>query len=326
MLEEVEVEGGGWIWLGKWTVSIAGDGGVYCRGRYCSTRPLLSDLHTCMLACMYKRFSLSLEKKKGKRRREKDLWVMDGLGGFAFIGVGLGRVWPRPVRSSAKKDWRCSAFDVVRQRDVREGGALIVFFAGTDARAMPQNQLANAGCGVGVVSVLHAAKDRSKWPVLASSARATLRRLRETSRGAEVIVVAESLGALFALAMLRTEPNLADRLVLINPATAFVRTPFLRYGSSLLPLLRIDTSGNFLYPLASVILWNFLANHNRVATENVHRSDLLSLPAVDISTAPLDTTIHRFHLMRSINFSNEVTFLPHIRSSPKIHARFETCR
>ncbi|KAJ8905448.1 hypothetical protein NDN08_001955 [Rhodosorus marinus] len=185
---------------------------------------------------------------------------------------------------------------------------LVVFFAGMDARALPVNQVRCAGEGVSIASIYHGPRDKSGWPTLRSAARAALRNLKNELQPSQVIVIAESLGAVFALSALVVEPLLVDRLVLVNSATAFRSSSLVGAGAALLPVLRIDSSGKLLYPLAATVLWRFLTSPDRVDPENITPGPVMQLPSVNVSSAPLEAAEHRLRLIRRPPFRDrEIT-------------------
>mmetsp|Transcript_16688 Transcript_16688/g.68357 ORF Transcript_16688/g.68357 Transcript_16688/m.68357 type:complete len:294 (+) Transcript_16688:139-1020(+) len=186
----------------------------------------------------------------------------------------------------------------VERVEVPSSRPLVVFFAGMDARPLPVNQVRRAGEGISIASIYHGPRDQSGWPTLRSAARAALRNLKNELQPSQVIVIAESLGAVFALSALVVEPLLADRLVLVNSATAFRSSSLVGAGAALLPVLRIDSSGKLLYPLAATILWQFLTSPAQVDPENITPGPVMKLPSINVSSAPLEAAEHRLRLIR----------------------------
>mmetsp|Transcript_16689 Transcript_16689/g.68363 ORF Transcript_16689/g.68363 Transcript_16689/m.68363 type:complete len:317 (+) Transcript_16689:139-1089(+) len=199
----------------------------------------------------------------------------------------------------------------VERVEVPSSRPLVVFFAGMDARPLPVNQVRRAGEGISIASIYHGPRDQSGWPTLRSAARAALRNLKNELQPSQVIVIAESLGAVFALSALVVEPLLADRLVLVNSATAFRSSSLVGAGAALLPVLRIDSSGKLLYPLAATILWQFLTSPAQVDPENITPGPVMKLPSINVSSAPLEAAEHRLRLIRRPPFRDRVSFQVH---------------
>jgi pimeloyl-ACP methyl ester carboxylesterase len=110
--------------------------------------------------------------------------------------------------------------------------------------------------------------DLTDWDGLA--ARIAL--LIQTELGPEIprralYLCGESFGGCLALKLAVMLPELCDRLILVNPASAFRRQLWLRSIASFKALLPAD-----LYPLSCIVLLPFLANLNRI---EAHDRDLL---------------------------------------------------
>jgi pimeloyl-ACP methyl ester carboxylesterase len=106
--------------------------------------------------------------------------------------------------------------------------------------------------------------DLTDWDGLA--ARIAL--LIKTELGPEVprralYLCGESFGGCLALKLAVMMPELCDRLILVNPASAFRRQMWLRSIASLKGLLPAD-----LYPLSCIALMPFLANLNRIEAQD----------------------------------------------------------
>ncbi|KIY92968.1 Acyltransferase-like protein [Monoraphidium neglectum] len=81
------------------------------------------------------------------------------------------------------------------------------------------------------------AADRSSFEQLVDSVEATLRAAIEAEGGGRpVYLLGESFGGLMALALAERLGDLVDRLVLVNPATSFLKTPWPQAGPLLAAL------------------------------------------------------------------------------------------
>ncbi len=73
--------------------------------------------------------------------------------------------------------------------------------------------------------------DRSSWEMLAQWAIARVQTAHQENRQRRIYLAGESFGACLALKMVVRAPNLFDRLILVNSASAFARQGWLMWGS-----------------------------------------------------------------------------------------------
>lgn len=101
--------------------------------------------------------------------------------------------------------------------------------------------------------------NRQDWPELA---QAVVRLIDEAGRDRPVYLCGESFGGCLALQVALTAPSCLAHLVLINPASALRRYPWMRWATqytSLIPDWLFQTSGAIALPL--------LANFDRISHE-----------------------------------------------------------
>jgi pimeloyl-ACP methyl ester carboxylesterase len=148
--------------------------------------------------------------------------------------------------------------------------------------------------------------DRSDWARLIDRSIKLIH--TELGEGRQIYICGESFGACWAMQVagqmkiqLKTQ---IDKLVLINPASSFVRLPWLTEGSALSSLLPDN-----MYPLSTRILANFLVNPDRVTPH-----DRQSLLEAMLSVRP-QTAAWRLNLLRQFQLQS---VLPEIVDIPAL--------
>jgi pimeloyl-ACP methyl ester carboxylesterase len=142
--------------------------------------------------------------------------------------------------------------------------------------------------------------DRSDWERLIDRAVKLIDMERAGERG--LYLCGESFGACWAMQVAGQMKSQIDKLVLINPASSFVRLPWLTEGSALSSLLP-DT----MYPLSARILAKFLVNADQVSDR-----DRQSLLDAMLSVRP-QTAAWRLNLLRQFQLQSvlpEIVDLP----------------
>jgi pimeloyl-ACP methyl ester carboxylesterase len=142
--------------------------------------------------------------------------------------------------------------------------------------------------------------DRSNWARLIDRSVQLID--TELGRERELYLCGESFGACWAMQVAGQLKTQIDKLVLINPASSFVRLPWLTEGSALSSLLPDN-----MYPLSTRILANFLVNADRVTDRD--RQCLLDAM---LSVRP-QTAAWRLNLLRQFQLDSvlpEIVDLP----------------
>jgi pimeloyl-ACP methyl ester carboxylesterase len=114
--------------------------------------------------------------------------------------------------------------------------------------------------------------DRCPWLVLVQALYNLIYDLIQplhSDRKRLLYLCGESFGGCLALQLLAQYPYLSDRLILVNPASAFQHQPLLRWS---VPF--VHWFAPMLYPLATIALLPFLVDSHRVSEDN--RQSLLS--------------------------------------------------
>jgi pimeloyl-ACP methyl ester carboxylesterase len=127
--------------------------------------------------------------------------------------------------------------------------------------------------------------DLSPWVGLVD--RAVRLILAELAIDQPLYLCGESFGACFAMLVAEQLGTRITKLILINPASSFARSPLLAAGSALSGLLP-----DALYPLSAMILVNFLINQDRVAS--IERQNLIN----EILSVRPQTAAWRLALLR----------------------------
>jgi len=136
-----------------------------------------------------------------------------------------------------------------------------------------------------------ASDDRSNWHALVDRSMQFI--IDELPEGRELYLCGESFGACWAMQVASRMAKSIEKLVLINPASSFVRLPWLTEGSALSSLLPDN-----MYPLSTRILAKFLTNADRVTPED--RQNLLDAM---LSVTP-QTAAWRLSLLRQFRINS----------------------
>ncbi len=127
--------------------------------------------------------------------------------------------------------------------------------------------------------------DRSNWSVMVDRALKLID--TELAEDRQLYLCGESFGACWAMQVAAKLQARIDKLTLINPASSFVRLPWLTEGSALSSMLP-----DRMYPLSTRILANFLVNADRVLPAD--RQKLLDA----MLSVPQQTAAWRLNLLR----------------------------
>jgi pimeloyl-ACP methyl ester carboxylesterase len=144
--------------------------------------------------------------------------------------------------------------------------------------------------------------DRSNWSVMVERSLQLID--TELTEDRQLYLCGESFGACWAMQVAAQLPERIDKLTLINPASSFVRLPWLTEGSALSSMLP-----DRLYPLSTRILANFLVNADRVPAHD--RQKLIDA----MLSVPPQTAAWRLTLLRQFQID---TILPSLVDIPTL--------
>jgi pimeloyl-ACP methyl ester carboxylesterase len=137
---------------------------------------------------------------------------------------------------------------------------------------------------------------QADWPELADG----LLTLADKTFGAEPLTLCgESFGGCWALKAAERLPRNLERLILINPASAFAQNPLLTLGSALTPWLP-----EFTQPFSTLVGLPFLANLSRIDPPDQRRL-LTAMRAL-----PPDAVTRRLDLLRNFRLERPLTQIP----------------
>jgi pimeloyl-ACP methyl ester carboxylesterase len=163
---------------------------------------------------------------------------------------------------------------------------LLVLFPGMDGTGkLFEKQLAGLADRFDVRCLSIANDDQSHWSGLVDQTIRLI--LTELAVDRPLYLCGESFGACFAMLVAEQLSTRIAKLVLINPASSFARSPLLATVSALSGLLP-----DAFYPLSAMILVNFLINQDRVSP--IERQSLLN---AILSVRP-QTAAWRLNLLR----------------------------
>jgi pimeloyl-ACP methyl ester carboxylesterase len=152
---------------------------------------------------------------------------------------------------------------------------LFIFFPGMDGTGkLLHKQIDGLALKFDIRCMTIDSNDRTDWAGLVDRSLTLID--KELVAGQELYLCGESFGACLAMQVAgRSETDIA-KLVLINPASSFMRLPWLAWSSALSGLLP-----DALYPTSAKILVNFL-----IATDRVAATERQSLIDAMLSVQP----------------------------------------
>jgi pimeloyl-ACP methyl ester carboxylesterase len=152
---------------------------------------------------------------------------------------------------------------------------LFIFFPGMDGTGkLLHKQIDGLALKFDIRCMMIDSNDRTDWAGLVDRSLTLID--KELVAGQELYLCGESFGACLAMQVAgRSETDIA-KLVLINPASSFMRLPWLAWSSALSGLLP-----DALYPTSAKILVNFL-----IATDRVAATERQSLIDAMLSVQP----------------------------------------
>jgi pimeloyl-ACP methyl ester carboxylesterase len=162
---------------------------------------------------------------------------------------------------------------------------LFIFFPGMDGTGkLLHKQIDGLALKFDIRCLTIDSNDRTDWVGLVDRSLVLID--RELAVGQELYLCGESFGACLAMQVAGQAKNVA-KLVLINPASSFMRLPWLAWSSALSGLLP-----DALYPTSARILVNFL-----IATDRVAVTERQSLVDAMLSVNP-QAAAWRLNLLR----------------------------
>ncbi len=136
---------------------------------------------------------------------------------------------------------------------------LFIFFPGMDGTGkLLHKQIDGLALKFDIRCMTIDGNDRTDWEGLVNRSLALID--QELAVGQELYLCGESFGACLAMQVAGKSAENVAKLVLINPASSFMRLPWLAWSSALSGLLPDE-----LYPTSAKILVNFLVAADRVA-------------------------------------------------------------
>lgn len=115
--------------------------------------------------------------------------------------------------------------------------------------------------------------DLNDWDILSAHVVDLIKRELRSREKHSVYLCGESFGGCLTLRVALREPELFSRIILVNPASSFVRRPLLQYGAQLLPVLPdIVYRGTALALLPFLVAWKKVNKEDRRALLNEMRS------------------------------------------------------
>jgi pimeloyl-ACP methyl ester carboxylesterase len=165
---------------------------------------------------------------------------------------------------------------------------LFVFFPGMDGTGkLLHKQIDGLAAKFDIRCVTIASNDRTEWTGLVERSLQLI--AAELAEGQELHLCGESFGACLAMQVAGRLGTKISNLVLINPASSFMRLPWLAWSSALSGLLP-----DMMYPTSAKILVNFLIATDRVALGASPVSGLATGLAASVSGAFGDRRYYRY--------------------------------
>jgi pimeloyl-ACP methyl ester carboxylesterase len=163
---------------------------------------------------------------------------------------------------------------------------LFIFFPGMDGTGkLLHKQIDGLALKFDIRCMTIDSNDRTDWAGLVDKSLTLID--KELVAGQELYLCGESFGACLAMQVAGRSETKVAKLVLINPASSFMRLPWLAWSSALSGLLP-----DAMYPTSARILVNFL-----IATDRVAHSERQSLVDAMLSVHP-QAAAWRLNLLR----------------------------
>jgi pimeloyl-ACP methyl ester carboxylesterase len=163
---------------------------------------------------------------------------------------------------------------------------LFIFFPGMDGTGkLLHKQIDGLALKFDIRCMTIDSNDRTDWAGLVDRSLTLID--QELAVGQKLYLCGESFGACLAMQVASKSAETVAKLVLINPASSFMRLPWLAWSSALSGLLP-----DALYPTSAKILVNFL-----IATDRVAATERQSLVDAMLSVNP-QAAAWRLNLLR----------------------------
>jgi pimeloyl-ACP methyl ester carboxylesterase len=145
------------------------------------------------------------------------------------------------------------------------GQPLFIFLPGMDGSGqLLRRQLKGLGSYFSIRCLSIPVDDATSWLDLVQGVTALVRQeLEQNQTSQTVYLCGESFGGCLALGVAAIAPELFQRIVLVNPASAFARLPWMKAASLLTPSLP-----TFIYSSSAAALVPLLISWNRVEQED----------------------------------------------------------
>lgn len=167
---------------------------------------------------------------------------------------------------------------------------LLIFVPGMDGTGLLlRSQLDDLSKAFDIRCLSIPGEDMSSWDRLTEETIAAIE-VERGSLGRQVYLCGESFGGCLSLLVALRAPELAERLILINPASCFRQQPLVNWGPYVTRLLPKN-----IYPLSSLWLLPFLAALERMIPDD--RQALLDA----MRSVPQRTSVWRLGLLRSFH-------------------------
>ncbi len=171
---------------------------------------------------------------------------------------------------------------------------LFVFLPGMDGTGqLLRSQTAGLEVAFDVRCLTIPRDDLTSWDVLTEKVLELIHAELENNRHRSVYLCGESFGGCLAIKVALRAPELFDRIILINSASAFHRRPWYDWASQLASFLP-----SCLYQVSSVGLLPFLAALGRILPGD--RTELLKT----MQSVPPETALWRLSLVREFDVSD----------------------
>lgn len=175
---------------------------------------------------------------------------------------------------------------------------LFVFLPGMDGTGqLLRSQTVGLECSFDVRCLAIPPDDLTNWDELAGAVLDLIEAELQHRKSSDlpVYLCGESFGGCLALKLMERQPQWFDRLILVNPASAFNRRPWLRLGSHLVEFVPPP-----FYKLGSYGFLMFLASMERLTPSD--RRELVKI----VQMVPERTSIWRMALLRDFELSQTV--------------------
>ncbi len=157
-----------------------------------------------------------------------------------------------------------SKCQLLRPKQTSSDNPLFLYLPGMDGTGkLLHTQIKKLASGFTIRCLSIPTQDKSNWETLTNTVINLIQQELVATENDTLYLCGESFGGCLAIKILESKPELIEKLILVNPASAFNYQPILSLG---IPLTRLFP--DWLHRTSAVALLPFLAELSRMATSD----------------------------------------------------------